>query len=514
MVNMNVGDGLSLTEGSQAPELHASDPHLLEALIRSSGELFAVLDAEGVIKFIDGSLEIRLGTGPGFLVGSNVFDLLQHSDFERAGTLWAQRVSTKETMPAADFWVERPNGTWLCLNLVLNNLLDDPAVRGILVTARDVTDRVNLERARVSVSAANSALVHASTEADLFDRLCRVVVNDVTYHLAWIGLTDPSKFLGVRMVAFADHSAAYVDALEALAGTETYQGPIAIAFKTRELQVVQDLAAMTEPSAWQRLALLHGYRSVIALPLFLDEDDFGVLAIYSEWTNVFTSDAIAVLSELSGDLSYGIKNLRNKVEQSALQLRFQGSLEAAVTAIATASELRDPYTAGHQHRVGELACAIATEMGVEAEVIAGIQVAATIHDVGKLIVPAEILSSPGRLKEAEFALIKQHPQAGYDIVSGIEFPWPVPEMVLQHHERLDGSGYPNGLRGEEIAMGARIIAVADTVEAITSHRPYRPALGLEVAIKVISDGRGTLFDPEVVDACCLLFAENRFSFSP
>ena len=219
------------------------------------------------------------------------------------------------------------------------------------------------------------------------------------------------------------------------------------------------------------------------------------------------------MSELSGDLSYGIKSLRNKANQSALQLRFQGSLEAAVTAIAAASEMRDPYTAGHQRRVGELARAIATEIGVDPELIAGIQVAATIHDVGKLIVPAEILSSPGRLKEAEFALIKQHPQAGYDIVAGIEFPWPVPEMVLQHHERLDGSGYPNGLHGEEIATGARIIAVADTVEAITSHRPYRPALGLEVAIKAISDGRDSLFDPAVVDACCLLFAENRFSFS-
>ena len=510
MVNANVGNGKSVTGASERP---ATDRHLLEALIRSSGELFAVLDADGVFKFIDGSREIRLSAEARFLVGSNVFDLLQNSDLERARTLWAQRVSTKETMPAEDFWVERPNGTWLCLSLVLNNLLDDPAVRGILATARDVTDRVNLERARVSVSAANSALVHATTEADLFDRLCKVVVNDVTYHLAWIGVTDPSRLLGVRMVAFADHSAAYVDALEVLSGTETYRGPIAIAFETRELQLVQDLAAMPEPSEWQRLALSHGYRSVIALPLYLDDADYGVLAIYSEWTNVFTPDAIAVLSELSGDLSYGIKTLRTAGERSALQARFQGSLEAAVKAIATASELRDPYTAGHQHRVGELACAIATEMGVDPELIAGIQVAATIHDVGKLIVPAEILSSPGRLKEAEFALIKDHPQAGYDIVAGIEFPWPVPEMVLQHHERLDGSGYPHGLRGREIAMGARIIAVADTVEAITSHRPYRPALGLEVALKAVRDGRDRLFDPDAVDACCRLFEENRFSFS-
>jgi PAS domain S-box-containing protein len=494
---------------AQAPD----EQHLLEALIRSSGELFAILDANGVVTFIDGSSTIRLGAEPSFLIGSNVFDLLQPSDLERARILWARRVSTKETMPAADFWLERPDGTWLCLSLVLSNLLDDPAIGGILLTARDVTDRVNLERARVSVSAANSALVHSSNEADLFDRLCKVVVDDVTYHLAWIGVTDPNRPLGVRMVAFADHSAAYVDALEALAGTETYRGPIAIAFETRELQVIQDLATMEEPSAWQRLALEYGYRSLVALPLFLDEHDYGVLAIYSEWTNVFTPDAIAVLTELAGDLSFGIKTLRTRDERIAFQARFQGSLEAAVKAIAIASELRDPYTAGHQRRVGELACAIAAEIGSDPELVVGIQVAATIHDVGKLIVPAEILSSPGRLREAEFALIKEHPQAGYDIVAGIEFPWPVPEMVLQHHERLDGSGYPHGLRGTEIAMGARIIAVADTVEAITSHRPYRPALGLEVALKAVRDGRNTLFDPDVVDACCRLFDENRFSFS-
>ena len=337
MVKVRASDELPSTEGPPAPEPPVAHPHLLEALIRSSGELFAVLDTEGVIKFIDGSTEIRFGSEPGFLVGSNVFDLLQKSDFERADRLWAQRVSTKEAMPAADFWVERRDGTWLCLNLVLNNLLDDPAVRGILVTARDVTDRANLERARVSVSAANSTLVHASTEADLFDQLCRVVINDVTYHLAWIGLTDPSKSLGVRMVAFADHSAAYVDALEALAGTETYRGPIALAFETRELQVVQDVAAMPELSAWQRLALSHGYRSVIALPLFLDEDDFGVLAIYSEWTNVFTPDTISGLE----------RALRRPL------LRHQESSEQGRSERSPAALPRKPRGGrdGHRHRV-------------------------------------------------------------------------------------------------------------------------------------------------------------------
>ena len=162
--------------------------------------------------------------------------------------------------------------------------------------------------------------------------------------------------------------------------------------------------------------------------------------------------------------------------------RFEASLEAAVRAIATAAELRDPYTAGHQHHVAELSSAIAVRLGIDPELVAGIGIAASIHDIGKLIVPAEILSKPGRLTDIEYELVKAHAQAGHDIVAGIDFPWPVAEMILQHHERLDGSGYPRGLRGDEISIGARIIAVADTVEAMSSHRPYRPGLGTEAAL--------------------------------
>jgi HD-GYP domain-containing protein (c-di-GMP phosphodiesterase class II) len=181
-----------------------------------------------------------------------------------------------------------------------------------------------------------------------------------------------------------------------------------------------------------------------------------------------------------------------------------------LTAISSTVEMRDPYTAGHQRRVADLAAAIARQMGLEEERAHGIRLASTVHDLGKVHVPAEVLSKPGRLSELEFRFIQVHPQAGHDILKAIEFPWPIAQTVLQHHERLDGSGYPQGARGDAIILEARILAVADVVEAMASHRPYRPSLGLEAAFAEISDKRGVLFDPAVVDACLELFREQGY----
>jgi len=185
-----------------------------------------------------------------------------------------------------------------------------------------------------------------------------------------------------------------------------------------------------------------------------------------------------------------------------------------VNAFSSAMELRDPYTAGHQFRVAELSRAIAEEMGFSAEQIHGLKVAALLHDIGKgLFVPAEILTKPGKLTHWEMALIKVHPQAGYEILKNVDFPWPVADAVRQHHERLDGSGYPQGLKGDEILMEAKIIAVADVIEAMSSHRPYRPSLGFAAALEEIESQKGRLYDPKVVEACLRIFSRG-FSFSP
>jgi PAS domain S-box-containing protein/putative nucleotidyltransferase with HDIG domain len=188
------------------------------------------------------------------------------------------------------------------------------------------------------------------------------------------------------------------------------------------------------------------------------------------------------------------------------------AMEHAIQAMAMIVEMRDPYTAGHQQRVTQLACAIARQLGLSEEHISGLRLAGLIHDIGKVRVPAEILTNPNGLSEPESMMIKAHPLLGYEILKGIDFPWPVAQIVLQHHERMDGSGYPSGLSSEDIIIEARILAVADVVEAMTSHRPYRAALGINKALEEISQNKGSLYDSKVVDACLTLFRDKKFNF--
>ena len=204
------------------------------------------------------------------------------------------------------------------------------------------------------------------------------------------------------------------------------------------------------------------------------------------------------------------KQAETQVRQGLDSLR--RALQGTVMALANTVEIKDPYTAGHQRRVAQLSCAMARELGWPPDRVEGLQVLCFLHDMGKIAVPAEILNKPGKISPTEFSLIKVHPQVGYDILKDIDFPWPVAQGVLQHHERLDGSGYPAGLTAGEITPEAKILAVADVVEAMASHRPYRPALGIDKALEEITRNRGKLYDPDAVDVCVRLLTEKDFRF--
>jgi PAS domain S-box-containing protein/putative nucleotidyltransferase with HDIG domain len=202
------------------------------------------------------------------------------------------------------------------------------------------------------------------------------------------------------------------------------------------------------------------------------------------------------------------KEAEEKIRRSTEKL--VNALEKTIQAMAMVVEMRDPYTAGHQRRVTQLACAIANKMGLSEEQISALRLAGLIHDVGKVRVPTEILTNPDGLSDAEFSMIKMHPLIGYEILKTMELPWPIAEIVHQHHERMNGSGYPAGKMGEDIILEARILAVADVVEAIASHRPYRAALGIDAALAEISMNSGSLYDPKVVRACLELFKKEGF----
>ncbi|MDO9567613.1 MAG: PAS domain S-box protein [Candidatus Desulfaltia sp.] len=204
------------------------------------------------------------------------------------------------------------------------------------------------------------------------------------------------------------------------------------------------------------------------------------------------------------------KQAEDELRQTLESLR--NAVSATIQVLISAVEARDPYTAGHQMRTADLARAIATEMGLPGEKIDGIRIASSIHDIGKLSIPAEILSKPTKLSEVEFSLIKEHSRIGYEILKGVQSPWLLAEIIYQHHERMDGSGYPRNLKGDEILIEARILAVCDVVESMASHRPYRPSLGIEKALEEIEKNRGTLYDTGAVDACLRLFREKRYQF--
>jgi putative nucleotidyltransferase with HDIG domain len=188
------------------------------------------------------------------------------------------------------------------------------------------------------------------------------------------------------------------------------------------------------------------------------------------------------------------------------------AMEGTVRAIAYTVETRDPYTAGHQRRVTKLACTIGEEMKLSKDQVEGLRMSGELHDIGKIHVPAEILSKPGKISEAEYEIIKTHSQVGHDILRTIEFPWPVAKIVLQHHERINGSGYPSGLKGKDILLEAKILAVADVIEAMATHRPYRPALSIQEALEEISKNKGKLYDSKVADICLKVFKEKKFKF--
>lgn len=239
------------------------------------------------------------------------------------------------------------------------------------------------------------------------------------------------------------------------------------------------------------------------------------ISIGGKWYNVTVDPIIDTQGCFHGAVHVMNDITDIKISDEHLQrnyLRLQNIINDTINAIAKIVEMRDPYTAGHEQRVSRFSCEIARELGLSEERIEGLRVAGMLHDIGKIFVPAEMLCKTGDFSDIEFSIIKAHPKAGYDILATIDFPWPVATIVYQHHERMDGSGYPNGLTGEDILLEARILAVADTVESMASHRPYRPALGLEIAMEEISQRASSKFDQTVVQASIKLLAENRSAF--
>jgi len=272
-----------------------------------------------------------------------------------------------------------------------------------------------------------------------------------------------------------------------------------------DIDIIPSLSGMPESER----QLLAKNQIELLLPLKTEERLAGILLIGNKLCGEpYSSDDRKLLQTVSNEVALSIENARQYDNVQREHEELQKTMDGIIHAMSLTIETRDPYTAGHQKRVADLACAIAREMGLSEWQVEGIRIIGLLHDVGKLVVPAEILSKPGKINQYEFSIIKTHPEVGYEILKGIDFPWPVTQAIIQHHERLNGSGYPNGLSGTDIIQEAKILGVADVVEAMSSHRPYRPALGIDSALQEISRERGVLYDTEVVDACLKLSQRN------
>ena len=467
-------------------------------------------------------------TCPEELIGKTDLDLVwkDQADLYRADDL--RVMESQEPKLAYEEPQTSPEGRLIWIRTSKVPMRDaDQNVIGILGVFEDVTAhrqaveaQQRLGRALRILSKCNHVLVHVQNEQVLLAEICQLIV-DNGYLMAWVGFSENDAAKLVRPVAQSGVVDGYLDGANITwADTERGQGPTGTAIRTGLTVVNQNYLSNPKIAPWRESAIKRGYQSSAAIPLICNNNVLGAFTLYAPEPNAFFPEEVALLEELANDLAFGIVTLRNKADHERMAAKQQQhaeillrSMEDSVKAIAATVEARDPYTSGHQSRVAHLAVAISKEMGLLDETIKGIRLAASVHDLGKISVPAEILSKPGGLTEVEFMLVKQHVQRGYDILKDIEFPWPLAAYVWQHHERMDGSGYPQGLSGDQILLGSRILAVADVVEAMSSHRPYRPALGIEAALEEIALHRGTLYDKDVVDACIKLFHQRDFNFS-
>jgi putative nucleotidyltransferase with HDIG domain len=396
---------------------------------------------------------------------------------------------------------------------------------GTLGIVRDITERrkseellKKLNRALKVVTECDQVLVRATDEIKLLSDICKIIVKIGGYRFVWVGVAPEHNTGAVRPVAHAGHEHAYLDEVDIRVPGQDNE-PVSQAILTRKPQIIRRLDNHPVRAPWLIEAIKRGYNAMIALPLNEDGSIYGTLNIYSVESGVFDAEEVKLLTELSEDLAYGIASLHTRAHGRKAAEELQNSykklrmiFEQTVNALASAVGKRDPYTTDHQRRVTILASAIAQELGLHEDQVNGIRLAGMLHDIGKLAVPSEILSKPTRLSEAEFTIIKTHPRVASDILKAIEFPWPISEIVLQHHERIDGSGYPQGLLKSDILLETRILSVADVVEAISSHRPYRPAYSIEYTLEEISKNKGIIYDIEAVDACLTLFKDKDFRF--
>lgn len=461
----------------------------LAAIVQSSRDAIISTDLAGLITSWNPGAERLSGYAAAEMIGQPLAGIADPPERQAL----ANRIrNTADTGKAEAYETarHRKDGTTVNLSVAISPIRDRAGqVVGVSTIARDVTERRAAEgRARRATQAlkalggTNDPLIRSTDRQELFQAVCQVVVELGGYAVARIDTPDAAG--GLRLSARAGAPSPQTGDDEDSADP---QGLTVLAFRQKTVQVRRGGGG---PEAG----------SIIALPLRQNGDLYGVLTLWAAEADAFEADEADLLAQLATDLAFGIDALDTRNDRETAVRDLEHAMESTVQVVASTVETRDPYTAGHQRRVAEIADRIAEQLALPEGLRQGLRLAAVLHDVGKIGIPAEILSKPTRLTASEMALVREHAQIGYEILKAVPFPWPLADIVHQHHERWNGSGYPQGLAGADTLIEARILAVADVIESMTSHRPYRPALGLAAALEEIAGGRGTLYDPAVADA--------------
>jgi putative nucleotidyltransferase with HDIG domain len=381
----------------------------------------------------------------------------------------------------------------------------------------DVDRRTEIEKLQWALLAHHKAartLRIADHKDQLLEGVCQSIVTQKPYELAWVGFREEDASKTISLQAKAGSKVGYTDHLEVgwAEDSPLGLGPAGVSVRTGKPVIIKDSAKEAVLAPVLERAVSFGLQSIMAVPIF-KEPTFvmGVLLVYATVPNAFGNIEVHLFESLADDISIGLRNIEqqqlldNEINvREAAQQQLGDALRATVEAMSRTMESRDPYTAGHQARVAKISVALAENLGWSQNDKEGLYLAAMVHDIGKVGIPSDILTKPSVLTPLEMQLVQQHAELGYQILKDIPFPWPIAEMVRQHHERLDGSGYPMKLKEHEILIGAKVLAVADTLEAMGSHRPYRPALGLSVALEQIQRESGVSLDSKVVSAAFTL----------
>ncbi len=370
-----------------------------------------------------------------------------------------------------------------------------------------------------ALSEAAAALARADSTDLLIQEVCAAITSQSPYVLAWVGKAEDDDLKTVSLQGGAGSAIAYMHEVSLTWSDQNPSGlgPAGKCIRSARSIVLEDTERDIDFLPWTALARKYGIRSSVACPIPDGEaHPFGCLLVYSKIPNVFGPDEVKLFESLAHEIGFGLRAIERQHqldiqihEKEQTQERLAGALRSTIEAMSKTMEWRDPYTAGHQKRVAQISIAIAKKLELGADLTQALYMAGMVHDIGKVAVPAEILTKPSSLNELEMRMVQEHAETGYQILKDIPFPWPIAEMVHQHHERLDGSGYPKGLKGDQILFEARILAVADTIEAIATHRPYRPARGLTAAMLEINAEAGVKLDAQVVAAANDLVKEGN-----